>query len=131
MLSDRSPNHRNRIFSRLRVIAVGALFSAAAVMLANAFEDDASAITPLDPPSEPDYTTRVEGTDLWFIELKSPPAAKGTSITKLNSEKQAFRQAAADAGVVYTERYAFNNSGTASRSKSIRRRCRLLRAFAA
>jgi len=59
-------------------------------------------------PGVENTTPRVEGTNLWFVELKSPPSVKGTSLTKLKSEKQAFREAAANAGVSYTERYAFN-----------------------
>ena len=57
----------------------------------------------------------------WFVQLKSAPAADGTSLATLQSEKKAFRAAAANAGVSYTERYAFDTlfnglSITASRS---------------
>ena len=58
-----------------------------------------TAIAPLTPAPAPDDTPRYEGTNLWFVELKSPPGVKGTSTARLNSEKQAFRKAAADAGV--------------------------------
>ena len=98
----------SHLTSHLRICTAVILIFAGAVMLASAFQNGFSPITPLTPPPAPDYTARVEGGNLWFVELKSPPAVKGTSITKLNSEKQAFRQAAADAGVSYTERYAFN-----------------------
>ncbi|MDQ3547024.1 MAG: S8 family serine peptidase, partial [Verrucomicrobiota bacterium] len=107
MKFDRPMNHPNSILPKLRILVAGTLCVLATAMLATtAFLPDP---TPIDetPPPEPDYTTRLEGADLWFVELKSPPSAKGTSTTKLNSEKQAFRRAAADAGVIYTERYAF------------------------
>ena len=64
-------------------------------MAATALQND---LTPLTPSPEPDFTTRVEGTNLWFVQFKSAPSVKGTSSSKLNAEKQAFRQAAADAG---------------------------------
>lgn len=44
----------------------------------------------------------------WFVELTSPPTADGTSLTQTKAEKQAFRQAAKAAGLVYQERRAFD-----------------------
>ena len=44
----------------------------------------------------------------WFVELKSPPAVKGTSAATLKSEHDAFKANAAAAGVNYTERYSFS-----------------------
>ena len=44
----------------------------------------------------------------WFVEMKSAPAADGTSLATLRAEKQAFRNAAAQAGARFTERYAFD-----------------------
>jgi len=57
----------------------------------------------------------------WFVQLKSAPAADGTAIATLRAEKQAFRTAAAKAGVKFTERRSFDMlwnglSITASRS---------------
>ena len=46
--------------------------------------------------------------DTWFVQLTNRPAADGTSLTVLKAEKQAFRAAAAKAGVKFTERYAFD-----------------------
>ena len=40
--------------------------------------------------------------------MKSAPASAGTSAKALQSEKQAFRDAARGAGVKYTERMAFD-----------------------
>ncbi|MCU0256730.1 MAG: S8 family serine peptidase, partial [Vicinamibacterales bacterium] len=49
-----------------------------------------------------------ESTDLWFVELASPPTADGTSPATVRTEKVAFRKAAAQAGLRYAERYAFD-----------------------
>lgn len=45
---------------------------------------------------------------LWFVELKSPPAADGASLATLPNEKAAFRREAAQAGVQFKERFAFD-----------------------
>jgi subtilisin family serine protease len=45
---------------------------------------------------------------LWFVELGSPPTADGTSLAVVRNEKNAFRHAAAAAGIQYTERRAFD-----------------------
>jgi subtilisin family serine protease len=57
----------------------------------------------------------------WFVQLKSAPAADGTSAAALRAERQAFRAAATKAGVKFKERYEFGTlfnglSITASRS---------------
>ena len=44
----------------------------------------------------------------WFVELASPPTADGTSLVTVRAEKAAFRANAANAGVKYTERYAYD-----------------------
>jgi minor extracellular serine protease Vpr len=49
-----------------------------------------------------------ETSDLWFVELSSPPIADGTSLAQVRQEKAAFRSAAAAARLPYTERYAFD-----------------------
>ncbi|MDP2322088.1 MAG: S8 family serine peptidase [Acidobacteriota bacterium] len=49
-----------------------------------------------------------ESTDLWFVEMPSPPSAAGTSLATVRAEKAAFRAAAGRAGIVYGERYAFD-----------------------
>jgi len=56
--------------------------------------------------SEPAPTQDV--TELWFVELASPPAADGTALTTVQAEKAAFRRAAARAAVRFEERYAFD-----------------------
>ena len=49
-----------------------------------------------------------ETSDLWFVELASPPTADGTSLAQVRQEKAAFRAAAAAARLQYGERYAFD-----------------------
>src|SRR5215475_4664463 len=48
------------------------------------------------------------GTDLWFVELASPPTVDGSSSSQVRKEKADFRAAAAAARLAYTERYAFD-----------------------
>lgn len=48
-----------------------------------------------------------ETPQLWFVELASPPATDGTSLTTLESEHGAFRAAARKAGLLAEERFAF------------------------
>jgi minor extracellular serine protease Vpr len=50
-----------------------------------------------------------DSNDLWFVQLASPPEADGTSRQVLEQEKNAFRLAAAQAGVAYEERRAFGS----------------------
>jgi len=49
-----------------------------------------------------------ETSPLWFVELVSPPASEGTSMATLRAEKNAFRTNARKAGLVYTERFAYD-----------------------
>ena len=52
--------------------------------------------------------TAAEGGRLWFVELSGAPTADGNTRHAVQSEKTAFRQAAAAAGVRYTERRSFD-----------------------
>lgn len=45
--------------------------------------------------------------DTWFVQLSSPPSADGTDAATLNNDLNAFRAAAAAAGIVYSERMSF------------------------
>ena len=49
-----------------------------------------------------------EGGNLWFVELNSQPIASGNSKKNVQAAKTAFRQAAAEAGVKFKERRAFD-----------------------
>jgi minor extracellular serine protease Vpr len=44
----------------------------------------------------------------YFVQLKSPPAADGTSLTTLKAEKAAFRTAATKVGAKYTVKYSYD-----------------------
>ncbi len=94
--------------SRRTLTGVATLVAVTGLMLAAA--GSATSMSGPIGPSAPsaDTTPRFEGTNLWFVELKGAPAAKGGDINKLKAEKQVFRDAAAAAGVAYTERYAFD-----------------------
>ena len=74
-----------------------------------AAQDGVQPVFPLTPPPTADTGQMIDETpSLWFVELASPPAADGTKIQTLKNEKAAFRAAAKNAGLVYTERYAFD-----------------------
>lgn len=82
---------------------------ALAVAVPTAFASAVPEVEPLTPAPNADSTTPVaESTNLWFVELQSPPAVKGTAVAKLNAEKKAFRDAAKAEGIPYKERFAFN-----------------------
>jgi len=49
-----------------------------------------------------------ETPDTWFVQLSSPPGLDGTPPGLLKKEKDDFRNAAAKAGLDFTERYAFD-----------------------
>jgi len=50
----------------------------------------------------------IEANTLWYVELPSAPTADGTSLSTVQNEKIAFRQAATTAGIKYSERRAFD-----------------------
>lgn len=73
------------------------------------FADDVVPIEPLFPPPSAETGEMVDETpQLWFVELSSAPTADGTNLAALKAEKAAFRVNAKKAGLVYTERYAFD-----------------------
>jgi minor extracellular serine protease Vpr len=53
--------------------------------------------------------TADETPQAWFVELSGAPTADGGSLASVRNEKNAFRNAARKAGVVYTERFAYDN----------------------
>ena len=48
-----------------------------------------------------------ESTQLWFVEMSSPPTAAGGRLATVKKEKQKFRNAAGKAGLQFEERFAF------------------------
>lgn len=82
----------------------------------------ASRISGQEPQSEPALVEVAEGTDLYIVELASPPTADGTSLAQTRGEKAAFRRDAANAGVRFLERYAYDGvfNGLSIRTGSTR-----------
>ena len=61
------------------------------------------------PVNEASSAAAVDETpSLWFVELSGPPAVEGASLSTLNAQKNAFRRAAARAGLKFQERYAYS-----------------------
>lgn len=60
-----------------------------------------------EQPAPPAAAT-IEATDLWFVEMTGPPVADGGSVAQARNQKAAFRNAAAQAGIAFEERYAFD-----------------------
>jgi len=66
-------------------------------------------IEPLAPPPVIETDQMINETpEIWFVELSGRPAADGGRIAQLRQEKNAFRANASKAGLVYTERFAFD-----------------------
>lgn len=66
------------------------------------------AVEPLTPaPSAEDGVLVNETPNLYFVELESAPTIEGTAATTVNTEKTAFRTRAQQAGISFTERYAY------------------------
>jgi minor extracellular serine protease Vpr len=98
-------NTLKRLFGSLLAFALVLSF-----VLPAAAQEGAQEVTPLTPaPSAETGVMTDETTNLWFVELASPPAAEGTTLTTLRNEKNAFRGNAQRAGLKYSERYAFDN----------------------
>jgi minor extracellular serine protease Vpr len=78
------------------------------VSFGSTFADDGS-IEPLTPVPSAETGEMVDETpSLWFVELSSAPTVDGTKLSTVKAEKAAFRASAKKAGLVYTERYAFD-----------------------
>ena len=96
--------------SRFRSFLAGGMFLALATTAALV-----AGVRPAGQEPQPEQTVAdvqeqraAESTDLWFVELASPPAADGTARSALQAEHAAFRRAAARARLAYQERFAFS-----------------------
>ncbi|MES1240776.1 MAG: S8 family serine peptidase [Acidobacteriota bacterium] len=90
-----------------RFLAMSAL---AALVGAAAAQAQVEQVFPLNPPpSAENGVATNESPTRWFVELKGKPKADGGSASALASERQAFRNEASGAGVVFTERFAYDN----------------------
>ena len=56
----------------------------------------------------PVSVSEAEGGRIWFVELSGAPTADGNTLAAVQSEKAAFRKAAAAAGISYVERRSFD-----------------------
>ena len=85
-------------------------FALAAVLASVAFAPVSSMTARGQEPESPSSVSAAyaEGRDLWFVELTGAPTADGGNLTQLRNEKAAFRRAAAQAGISFEERRAFN-----------------------
>ena len=85
------------------ILALALVLSSASLAMAQ------EPIEPLIPPPTSGTDQMVDETpSFWFVELSSPPAAEGTRMATLKAEKNAFHANAKKAGLVYTERYAYD-----------------------
>ena len=88
------------------LLVIGVLIS---LTVAPVFAAGVGPVNPLTPPPTAETGEMIDETpSLWFVELASNPTADGTSLQTVRAEKAAFRANAGRAGLVYTERYAFD-----------------------
>jgi hypothetical protein len=87
----------------MRLSALRPRATLAALLLLSALTPIASA-GPGDVSDEAEPAMLDETPSLWLVELKSAPAADGTSVARLADEKKAFRRSADRAGIRYNER---------------------------
>src|SRR5688500_18803489 len=87
----------------LAMSALLALFGAAA---AQAQVEEVFPLTPA--PTAPGGPVDETAT-LWFVELKGSPKADGGSAADLSGKRDKFRQEAASMGVLFTERFVYDD----------------------
>lgn len=86
-----------------------AMISLVTVCGAMAAQAQVEQVFPLDPPPSAETGTPVdESPTLWFVELTGSPKADGGSASALSTKRQQFRQQAAGAGVLFNERFAYD-----------------------
>ncbi len=90
-----------------RFLAMSALVAIAGAGVAQAQAQQVFPLTP--PPSAETGAPTDESPTRWFVELNGKPKADGGSATTLANERQSFRKEASDAGVVFTERFTYDN----------------------
>ncbi len=83
--------------------------SAALLFSATAHAQEAAEqVQPLEPAATADLGAVEDTPVAWFVELQGPPAEDGGSLSALQAEKKAFRDAARKAGVQYKERFSYD-----------------------
>ncbi|MEA2564555.1 MAG: minor extracellular serine protease Vpr [Acidobacteriota bacterium] len=106
----------------LAMSALLALFGAAA-------QAQVEQVFPLTPAPTAATDPADESSTLWFVELKGSPKADGGAAADLSAKRQKFRQEAASMGVLFNERFAyddlFNGMSIAVRASDVPRLKRL------
>lgn len=89
-------------------IVMTVLASACLTALAATQSDAVQWVQPLEPAPVAAHDGPVDETpQRWFVELSNAPTSEGGNAARLRSEKQAFRDAARNAGIPFIEHYAF------------------------
>jgi subtilisin family serine protease len=90
-----------------RFLAMSALV---ALVGATAAQAQVEQVFPLTPaPSAETGVPFDESPTLWFVELKGKPKADGGADSALASERQSFRTQASDQGILFTERFSYDD----------------------
>jgi subtilisin family serine protease len=90
-----------------RFLAMSALVALVGATAAQA--QDVEQVFPLNPGPPAATGTFDESPTLWFVELKGSPKADGGSATTLATTRQSFRNEAAGKGVLFQERFVYDN----------------------
>ncbi|HEX6862375.1 MAG TPA: S8 family serine peptidase, partial [Thermoanaerobaculia bacterium] len=109
-----------------RFLAMSALLALCGAAAAQAQVEQVFPLTPA--PTAPAGSADDSAT-LWFVELKGSPKADGGSAADLSAKRNKFRQEAASMGVLFNERFAyddlFNGLSIAVRTSDVPRLKRL------
>jgi minor extracellular serine protease Vpr len=89
-----------------RFLAMSALV---AIFGATAAQAQVEEVFPLDPGPAAVTGSFNESPTLWFVELKGSPKADGGSATTLATTRQNFRNEAAAKGILFKERFSYEN----------------------
>lgn len=90
-----------------RFLAMSALVALAGATAVRAQEVEQ--VFPLDPGPAAITGSIDESPTLWFVELKGSPKADGGSATTLATTRQNFRNEASSKGILFKERFAYDN----------------------
>jgi subtilisin family serine protease len=87
-----------------------AMSTLAAVFAAAAAQAQVQQVFPLTPPPSAETGIPTDESPLiWIVELKGSPKSEGGTDAALSAERQSFRTEASGAGVVFTERFVYDD----------------------
>ena len=89
-----------------RLLAMSALLAVVGVTAAQAQVEE---VFPLNPGPSAGAGAVDETTTLWFVQLKGNPKADGGTSAALAAKRQQFREEAGDAGILFNERFTYDN----------------------